>query len=80
MMQFPMNLIQRLERFVSFMKASDKPAGEDLLKKLESLPVKETNEFGFSLKETAMILQVIVEHQKKLTDIERSLEAIVRRT
>ncbi len=51
-MQFPMNLIQRLERFVSFMKASDKPAGEDLLKKLESLPVKETNEFGFSLKET----------------------------
>ena len=72
-MQFPMNLIQRLERFVSFMKASDKPAGEDLLKKLESLPVKETNEFGFSLKETAMILQVMVEHQKKLTDIERSL-------
>ena len=79
-MQFPMNLIQRLERFVSFMKASDKPAGEDLLKKLESLPVKETNEFGFSLKETAMILQVTVEHQKKLTDIERSLKAIVRRT
>ncbi len=79
-MQFPMNLIQRLERFVSFMKASDKPAGEDLLKKLESLPVKETNEFGFSLKETAMILQVMVEHQKKLTDIERSLKAIVRRT
>ncbi|TMI53880.1 hypothetical protein E6H15_07305 [Candidatus Bathyarchaeota archaeon] len=78
-MQFPMNLIQRLERFVSFMKASDKPAGEDLLKKLESLPVKETNEFGFSLKETAMILQVMVEHQKKLTDIERSLKAIVRR-
>jgi len=75
-----MNLIQRLERFVSFMKASDKPAGEDLLKKLESLPVKETNEFGFSLKETAMILQVMVEHQKKLTDIERSLKAIVRRT
>jgi len=74
-----MNLIQRLERFVSFMKASDKPAGEDLLKKLESLPVKETNEFGFSLKETAMILQVMVEHQKKLTDIERSLKAIVRR-
>ena len=80
MMQFPMNLIQRLERFVSFMKASDKPAGEDLLKKLESLPVKETNEFGFSLKESAMILQVMVEHQKKLTDIERSLKAIVRRT
>ena len=79
-MQFPMNLIQRLERFVSFTKASDKPAGEDLLKKLESLPVKETNEFGFSLKETAMILQVMVEHQKKLTDIERSLKAIVRRT
>ena len=79
-MQFPMNLIQRFERFVSFMKASDKPAGEDLLKKLESLPVKETNEFGFSLKETAMILQVMVEHQKKLTDIERSLKAIVRRT
>ena len=78
-MQFSMNLIQRLERFVSFMKASDKPAGEDLLKKLESLPVKETNEFGFSLKETAMILQVMVEHQKKLTDIERSLKAIVRR-
>ena len=78
-MQFPMNMIQRLERFVSFMKASDKPAGEDLLKKLESLPVKETNEFGFSLKETAMILQVMVEHQKKLTDIERSLKAIVRR-
>jgi len=78
-MQFPMNLIQRLERFVSFMKASDKPAGEDLLKKLESLPVKETNEFGFSLKETAMILQVMVEHQEKLTDIERSLKAIVRR-
>ena len=75
-----MNLIQRLERFVSFMKASDKPAGEDLLKKLESLPVKETNEFCFSLKETAMILQVMVEHQKKLTDIERSLKAIVRRT
>jgi len=75
-----MNLIQRLERFVSFMKANDKPAGEDLLKKLESLPVKETNEFGFSLKETAMILQVMVEHQKKLTDIERSLKAIVRRT
>ena len=79
-MQFPMNLIQRLERFVSFMKASDKPAGEDLLKKLESLPVKETNEFGFSLKETAMILQVMVEHQKKLTDIEWSVKAIVRRT
>jgi len=79
-MQFPMDLIQRLERFVSFMKASDKPAGEDLLKKLESLPVKETNEFGFSLKESAMILQVMVEHQKKLTDIETSLKAIVRRT
>ncbi len=79
-MQFPMNLIQRFERFVSFMKASDKPAGEDLLKQFESLPVKETNEFGFSLKETAMILQVMVEHQKKLTDIERSLKAIVRRT
>ena len=77
-MQFPMDLIQRLERFVSFMKASDKPAGEDLLKKLESLPVKETNEFGFSLKESAMILQVMVDHQRRLADVERSLKAIGR--
>jgi len=73
-----MNLIQRFERFVSFMKASDKPAGEDLLKQFKSLPVKETNEFGFSLKESAMILQVMVDHQRRLADVERSLKAIGR--
>ncbi|TMI26151.1 hypothetical protein E6H24_03530 [Candidatus Bathyarchaeota archaeon] len=63
---------------MSFMKASDKPAGEDLLKQFESLPVKETNEFGFSLKESAMILQVMVDHQRRLADVERSLKAIGR--
>jgi hypothetical protein len=73
-----MNLIQRFERFVSFMKSSDKPAGEDLLKQFESLSVKETSEFGFSLKESAMILQVMVEHQKKLNEVERSLKALGR--
>ncbi len=61
-----------------FLKTDDKPAGDDLLKQFESLPVKETNEFGFSLRESAMILTVMLDHQKKLREIEKSLEALGR--
>ncbi len=70
-----MTLIERFRIFVRFLKTDDKPAGEDLLKAFETLPVKETSEFGFSLRESAMILLIILEHQKRLTEVEKSLHA-----
>ncbi len=62
-------------RFVSFQKSCDKEAGEELLKQFESLPVKETREFGFALVESAMILQIMVDHQKRLKEIDEKLRA-----
>ncbi len=59
-------------------KACDKEAGEDLLKQFESLPVKETREFDFGLVETAMILQVMVDHQRRLKELDESLRTLVR--
>ena len=73
-----LTLIERFQRFVSPQKACDKEAGIDLLKQLESLPVKETREFGFALVETAMILQVMMEHEKKLRNLDESIEAMIR--
>jgi hypothetical protein len=63
-------------KFVSPQKACDREAGLDLLEQFESLPVKETREFGFSLVETALILQVMVDHQRSLTEIDKSLKAL----
>ena len=73
---FFLSLIEMFRKFVSPQKACDKEAGLDLLKKFESLPVKETREFGFSLVETAMILQVIVDHERSLNEIDKSLMAL----
>ncbi len=70
-----MQLIDMFRRFVSFQKVCDKEAGEELLKQFESLPVKETREFGFALPETAMILQVMVDHKKRLKEIDEMLQA-----
>ena len=71
-------LVDRFQRFVSPQKACDKGAGEDLLRQLEALPVKETREFGFSLVESAMILQVMVDHQRRLKEIDESLKTLVK--
>jgi hypothetical protein len=67
-----------LRKFVSPQKACDKEAGLDLLKQFQSLPVKETSEFGFSLVETAMILEVMVDHQRRLRQADESLKALGR--
>jgi hypothetical protein len=75
--RFFVTLVDRFRRFVSPQKACDKGAGEDLLRQLESLPVKETREFGFSLVESAMILQVMVDHQRRLKEIDESLKTLV---
>jgi hypothetical protein len=71
-----LTLLDRVQRFVTPQKACDKVAGKDLLEQLESLPVKETREFGFSLVETAMILQIMVDHQKRLKQLNESLKAL----
>ena len=73
---FFLSLIEMFRKFVSPQKACDKQAGLDLLKKFESLPVKETREFGFSLVETTMILQVMVDHERSLNEMDRSLKAL----
>jgi hypothetical protein len=73
-----LNLIDMFRKFVSPQKASDKEAGLDLLKQFESLPVKETSEFGFSLVETAMMLEIMVDHQKRLKKIDESLGIVDR--
>jgi hypothetical protein len=73
---FFLSLIEMFRKFVSPQKACDKEAGLDLLKQFESLPVKETREFGFSLVETAMILQVMVDHERSLNQLDKSLKAI----
>ena len=71
-----LNLIDMFRKFVSPQKACDKETGLDLLKQFESLPVNETDEFGFSLVETAMILEVMVDHQKRLNKADESLKAL----
>ena len=71
-----MTLLEMFQRFVSPQKACDKEAGVDLLEQFESLPVKETKEFGFSLVETARILQVMVDHQRRLKQAQDSLGAL----
>ena len=73
-----MTLLEMFRRFVSPQKACDKEAGVDLLKEFESLPVKETKEFGFSLVETAMILQIMLDHQKKLRRASAAFEVLSR--
>jgi hypothetical protein len=73
-----MTLLEMFWRFVSPQKACDKEAGVDLLKEFEDLPVKETKEFGFSLVETAMILQVMLDHQKRLRKAREALKALAR--
>jgi hypothetical protein len=73
-----MTLLEMFRRFVSPQKACDKEAGVDLLNKFESLPLKETKEFGFSLVETAMILQVMVDHQKRLRRASEAFEVLSR--
>jgi hypothetical protein len=75
---FSLNLIDIFRRFVSPQKACDKEAGLDLLKQFESLPVKETSEFGFSLVETAIMLEIIVDHQRRLKKIDESLRTATR--
>jgi hypothetical protein len=65
-------------KFVSPQKACDKEAGLDLLKQFESLPVKETSEFGFTLVETTMMLKIMVDHQRRLKKIDESLRIVTR--
>ncbi len=64
-------------RFVSPQKNCDVEAGIDLLTQFEELPVKETMEFGFALAQTAMILQVMVDHQKRLSRAEQAIKALI---
>jgi hypothetical protein len=73
-----LNLIEMFRKFVSPQKACDKEAGLDLLKQFESLPVKETSEFGFSLVETAMMLEIMVDHQRRLKKIDESLRIVTQ--
>jgi hypothetical protein len=73
---FFLSLIEMFRKFVSPQKACDKEAGLDLLKKFESMPVKETREFGFSLVETAMILLVIVDHERSINEMDKSLKVL----
>jgi hypothetical protein len=47
------------------------------LTEFESHPVKETNEFGFALVESAMIPQVLVDHQKRLKIAEEATKALM---
>jgi hypothetical protein len=70
-----LNLVDMFRKFVSPQKACDKEAGLDLLKQFESFRVKEASEIGFSLVETAMILEVMVDHQKRLKQAEEFLKA-----
>jgi hypothetical protein len=72
-----MTLLEMFERFVKPQKNCDIEAGFDLLTQFESLPVKETNEFGFALVESAMILQVMVDHQKRLKIAEEAMNALM---
>jgi hypothetical protein len=65
-------------KFVSPQKACDKEAGLDLLKQFESLPVKETSEFGFSLVETTMMLEIIMDHQRRLKKIDDCLRTVTQ--
>jgi hypothetical protein len=73
-----LNLIEMFRKFVSPQKACDKEAGLDLLKQFESLPVKETIEFGFSLVETAMMLEIMVDHQRRLKKVDEFLRIVTR--
>jgi hypothetical protein len=63
-------------KFVSPQKACDKEAGLDLLKQFETLPVKETSEFGFALVETAMMLEIMMDHERRLKKIDGSLRTL----
>jgi len=63
---FLMALVEMFERFVKPQKNCDVEAGIDLLVQFESLPVDETRDYGFSLSEAATVLQIMVDHQKRL--------------
>jgi hypothetical protein len=72
-----MTILEMFERFVKPQTNCDIEAGTDLLTQFESLPVRESKEFGFALIESAMILQVMVAHQKRLKIAEEAMKALM---
>ena len=61
-----------------FLKAfGDKEPGQDLLELLESSPIRESNEYGFMLWESGLVAYVMIEHQKKLNELDARISRLL---
>jgi hypothetical protein len=70
-------LIEKARTFVGWLKAGgDKEPGQDLLQMLEASPIRESNEYGFMLGESGLFVYVMVEHQKKLYELETRISRL----
>ncbi len=75
-----MSLVEKVRTFVRFMKTDDKQYGEDILQMLEASPIRESNEYGFMLWQSGLILYVIAEHQRKLIELDARTSGLLAKS
>jgi hypothetical protein len=75
-----MSLVEKVRTFVRFLKTGDKEYGESILQLLEASPIRESDEYGFMLWQSGLILYLIVEHQHKLNELDARTSRLLARS
>ena len=71
-----MSLVEKVRTFVRFLKTDDKEYGENILHLLETSPIRESDEYGFMLWQSGLFVYVMLEHQKKLNELDRRISRL----
>ena len=75
---FGMSLVEKVRTFVRFLKTGDKEYGESILQLLKASPVRESGEYGFMLWQSGLFVYLILEHQKKLNELDARISRLPR--
>ena len=71
-----MSLVEKVRTFVRFLKTDDKEYGENILHLLEASPIRESDEYGFMLWQSGLFVYVMLEHQKKLNELDTRISRL----
>ena len=74
-----MSLVEKVRTFVRFLKTNDKDYGEDILRLLESSPIRESDEYGFMLWQSGLFVYLMAEHHKKLNELDTRTSKLLMR-